>query len=131
MAKARGSHREELFPSKTRIEQEPRVAAEIQQALLPQSDGPVCRMSSRRRFEAVPIDWRRSSSTTPRPLSSAFGFTLGDVPARAPAALISAMMQGMFACRLDAAPSTDGPASIVATTINRGAAASARSRCGS
>jgi serine phosphatase RsbU (regulator of sigma subunit) len=100
---------------KARMEQEMRIAAEIQQALLPQpriSLGFVeaaaatipCRSIGGDFFDYI---------DDPR---QAFGFTLGDVAGKGPpAALMSALMQGMFAAQAQYA---DGPASAV-THMNK------------
>ena len=100
---------------KARMEQEMRIAAEIQQALLPQprvSMGFVeaaaatipCRSIGGDFFDYI---------DDPR---AAFGFTLGDVAGKGPpAALMSALMQGMFAAQAQYA---EGPASAV-THMNK------------
>ncbi len=95
---------------KARTDQEIRIAAEIQQALLPKggSDLPFCETAA----STVPcrsiggdfFDW------TTRPDGS-FAFTLGDVAGKGPpAALLSALLQGLFAAQ---ATSQDGPAASV------------------
>lgn len=95
---------------KARTDQEIRIAAEIQQALLPKggSDLPFCETAA----STVPcrsiggdfFDW------TTRPDGS-FAFTLGDVAGKGPpAALLSALLQGLFAAQ---ATSLDGPAASV------------------
>jgi phosphoserine phosphatase RsbU/P len=96
---------------KARMEQEMRIAAEIQQALLPQT-GRVgayfaaaaaslpCRSIGGDFFDYVDLP------------DGALGFALGDVAGKGPpAALLSAMMQGMFAAQ---AASTDSPAQAIA-----------------
>ena len=100
---------------RARMEQEMRIAAEIQQALLPQprvSMGFVeaaaatipCRSIGGDFFDYI---------DDPR---QAFGFTLGDVAGKGPpAALMSALMQGMFAAQAQYA---EGPASAV-THMNK------------
>jgi len=100
---------------KARMESEMRIAAEIQQALLPQprvSMGFVeaaaatipCRSIGGDFFDYI---------DDPR---AAFGFTLGDVAGKGPpAALMSALMQGMFAAQAQYA---EGPASAV-THMNK------------
>ena len=100
---------------KAKMEQEMRIAAEIQQALLPQprvSMGFVeaaaatipCRSIGGDFFDYI---------DDPR---AAFGFTLGDVAGKGPpAALMSALMQGMFAAQAQYA---EGPASAV-THMNK------------
>ena len=96
---------------KARTDQEIRIAAEIQQALLPKggSDLPFCETAA----STVPcrsiggdfFDW------ITRPDGS-FAFTLGDVAGKGPpAALLSALLQGLFAAQ---ATSLDGPAASVA-----------------
>jgi serine phosphatase RsbU (regulator of sigma subunit) len=96
---------------KARTDQEIRIAAEIQQALLPKggNDLPFCETAA----STVPcrsiggdfFDW------TTRPDGS-FAFTLGDVAGKGPpAALLSALLQGLFAAQ---ATSLDGPAASVA-----------------
>ena len=84
---------------KAKMEQEMRIAAEIQQALLPKPATPgaffeaaglalPCRSIGGDFFDYVDLP------------SGAFGFTLGDVAGKGPpAALMSAMMQGMFAAQ--------------------------------
>ena len=95
---------------KARTDQEIRIAAEIQQALLPKggNDLPFCETAA----STVPcrsiggdfFDWMT------RPDGS-FAFTLGDVAGKGPpAALLSALMQGLFAAQ---ATGTDGPAASV------------------
>jgi len=96
---------------KVRLEQEIRIAAEIQMALLPNG------AHKRSHFEA-------SATTLPcRSIggdffdymdlaSGCFGFALGDVAGKGPpAALMSALVQGIFAAQ---AVSTDGPAVTIA-----------------
>lgn len=95
---------------KARTDQEIRIAAQIQQALLPQTGNtlPFCETAA----AAVPcrsiggdfFDWMV------RPDGS-FAFTLGDVAGKGPpAALLSALMQGLFAAQ---ATGIDGPATAV------------------
>ena len=95
---------------KARTDQEIRIAAEIQQALLPKggNDLPFCETAA----STVPcrsiggdfFDWMT------RPDGS-FAFTLGDVAGKGPpAALLSALLQGLFAAQ---ATGTDGPAASV------------------
>jgi serine phosphatase RsbU (regulator of sigma subunit) len=100
---------------KARMEQEMRIAAEIQQALLPKPRAILgfveaaaasipCRSIGGDFFDYVDE------------AGEAFGFTLGDVAGKGPpAALMSAMMQGMFASQVKF---TDGPARAVAN-MNR------------
>jgi serine phosphatase RsbU (regulator of sigma subunit) len=95
---------------KARLDQEMRIAAEIQQSLLPRAD------QRGRFFEA-------SASTIPsRSIGGDFfdyvtlpngglGFVLGDVAGKGPpAALLSALLQGIFAAQ---APSSEGPAATI------------------
>jgi len=108
-------YREQL--EKTKLEQELRIAAQIQQSLLPQ---PIVGLSY---VEAA------ASSIPCRSIGGdffdylgrdgpVFGFTLGDVAGKGPpAALMSAMMQGMFAFAARGA-FAENPAAIV-TNINR------------
>jgi serine phosphatase RsbU (regulator of sigma subunit)/pSer/pThr/pTyr-binding forkhead associated (FHA) protein len=96
---------------KVRMENEMRIAAEIQQALLPQAvvdhvwveaaaSSIPCRSIGGDFFDYV-VQSR-----------GAFGFTLGDVAGKGPpAALLSALLQGMFAGQ---AESTDEPSVVVA-----------------
>lgn len=95
---------------KARTDQEIRIAAQIQQALLPQTGNtlPFCETAA----AAVPcrsiggdfFDWMV------RPDGS-FAFTLGDVAGKGPpAALLSALMQGLFAAQ---ASGVEGPATAV------------------
>jgi sigma-B regulation protein RsbU (phosphoserine phosphatase) len=106
-------YREKL--EKAKLEHEMRVAAEIQQALLPKARPSLgfveaaaasvpCRSIGGDFFDY--LDERGTS----------FGFTLGDVAGKGPpAALLSALMQGMFAA---SAYAPDGPSTAVAH-INR------------
>jgi serine phosphatase RsbU (regulator of sigma subunit) len=101
-------YREKL--EKERMQQEMRIAAEIQQALLPKPRANMgfvetaaatipCRSIGGDFFDYL-IEPGRT-----------FGFTLGDVAGKGPpAALMSALMQGMFASQAQYA---DGPASAV------------------
>ena len=95
---------------KARTDQEIRIAAQIQQALLPQTGNmlPFCETAA----AAVPcrsiggdfFDWMM------RPNGS-FAFTLGDVAGKGPpAALLSALLQGLFSAQV---ASADGPAQAV------------------
>ncbi len=82
---------------KARMEQEMRIAAEIQQALLPKSG----RVGAFFRAAAASLPCRSIGGDffdyVDLP-EGAFGFALGDVAGKGPpAALLSAMMQGMFA----------------------------------
>ena len=108
-------YRESL--EKLRLEQEIRVAADIQRALLPSSSVKLpyldaaaasipCRSIGGDFFDYLQKD------------ASSFGFTLGDVAGKGPsAALLSAMMQGMFAFAAQS-PEAGDPGPIVAH-INR------------
>ncbi len=96
---------------KARLEQELRIAAEIQKAILPDGDhaGPFyaasagtlpCRSIGGDFFDYLDLP------------GNVFGFALGDVAGKGPpAALLSAMMQGIFAAQ---ATSTEGPAATAA-----------------
>jgi phosphoserine phosphatase RsbU/P len=96
---------------KARMEQEMRIAAEIQQALLPKSvraggyfaaaaASLPCRSIGGDFFDYVDLP------------DGALGFALGDVAGKGPpAALLSAMMQGMFAAQ---AASSDSPSQTIA-----------------
>jgi len=106
-------YRENL--EKAKMEQEMRIAAEIQQALLPKPRASLgfaeasaasipCRSIGGDFFDY--LDDRADS----------FGFTLGDVSGKGPpAALMSALMQGMFG---SLAQYADGPADAV-TSMNK------------
>jgi len=100
---------------KAKMEQEMRIAAEIQQSLLPKprvSLGFVEASAASIPCRSIGgdfFDYIDDPSTT-------FGFTLGDVAGKGPpAALMSALMQGMFTAQAQFA---DGPASAV-THMNR------------
>jgi serine phosphatase RsbU (regulator of sigma subunit) len=95
---------------KARMEQEMRIAAEIQQALLPKSG-------------RVGLYFRAAAASLPcRSIGGDFydyvdlpdgslGFALGDVAGKGPpAALLSAMMQGMFAAQ---AATSDAPSQAI------------------
>ena len=106
-------YREKL--EKVRMEQEMRIAAEIQQALLPKPRATLDFVEA----AAASIPCRSiggdffdyDDETT-----DGFVFTLGDVSGKGPpAALMSAMMQGMFASQ---AKSLESPATAV-TTMNK------------
>ena len=95
---------------KARTDQEIRIAAQIQQALLPQAGNtlPFCETAAAavacRSIGGDFFDWME------RPDGS-FAFMLGDVAGKGPpAALLSALMQGLFAAQ---ATGTDGPATAV------------------
>jgi serine phosphatase RsbU (regulator of sigma subunit)/pSer/pThr/pTyr-binding forkhead associated (FHA) protein len=107
-------YREKL--ERARLEQEMRIAAEIQQALLPQPRPSLgfaeaagaslaCRSIGGDFYDYLDLD------------GSAFGFTLGDVAGKGPpAALLSALMQGMLASEARIA---HGPADAM-THLNQG-----------
>jgi len=100
---------------KAKLEREMQIAAEIQQSLLPK---PRVNLGFVEAFAAsIPcrsiggdfFDYVHEPAST-------FGFTLGDVAGKGPpAALMSALMQGMFAAQAQYA---DGPASAV-THMNK------------
>jgi serine phosphatase RsbU (regulator of sigma subunit) len=95
---------------KARLEQEMRIAAEIQQALLPKTR----RTGDYFRAAAASIPCRSIGGDfydyVDLP-NGALGFALGDVAGKGPpAALLSAMMQGIFAAQ---AATTDDPASTI------------------
>lgn len=105
---------------KARLDQEIRIAAEIQQALLPR------RSTSGRFFEAI------AASVPCRSIggdffdyfelpTAQFGFALGDVAGKGPpAALLSALMQGIFAAQADGAGEvSDAVARVNATLLRR------------
>lgn len=97
---------------KSKMEQEMRIAGEIQQALMPKplmglrfveaaASSIPCRSIGGDFFDYLDFDGK------------AFGFTLGDVAGKGPpAALLSALVQGMFASHVHG---LDGTASLVAT----------------
>jgi serine phosphatase RsbU (regulator of sigma subunit) len=95
---------------KAKMEQEMRIAAEIQQALLPKprvSLGFVEAAAATIPCRSIGGDFFDYLDDA----GSTFGFTLGDVAGKGPpAALMSALMQGMFAAQAQYA---DGPASAV------------------
>jgi len=100
---------------KSRMEQEMRIAAEIQQALLPKPRASLGFVEAA--AASIPcrsiggdfFDYLDEPGTT-------FGFTLGDVAGKGPpAALMSALMQGMFVSQAQFA---DGPATAV-TSMNK------------
>jgi sigma-B regulation protein RsbU (phosphoserine phosphatase) len=96
---------------KARMEQEMRIAAEIQQALLPKAG----RVGSYFRAAAASLPCRSIGGDfydyVDMPGGS-LGFALGDVAGKGPpAALLSAMMQGIFAAQ---AASSDGPSQTIA-----------------
>jgi serine phosphatase RsbU (regulator of sigma subunit) len=100
---------------KARMEQEMRIAAEIQQALLPKpraSLGFVEAAAASIPCRSIGGDFFDYLDEPGR----AFGFTLGDVAGKGPpAALMSALMQGMFASQ---ALYADGP-SVAVTQMNK------------
>jgi len=106
-------YREKL--EKARMEQEMRIAAEIQQALLPKpraSLGFVEAAAASLPCRSIGGDFFDYLDEP----GASFGFTLGDVAGKGPpAALMSALMQGMFASE---ARYSDGPAAAV-THMNR------------
>jgi serine phosphatase RsbU (regulator of sigma subunit) len=108
-------YREQL--EKVRMEQELRIAAEIQRALLPQSAPVPAYVEA----AAASIPCRSIGGDFydyPNQGRPVFSFTVGDVAGKGPAAaLLSAMMQGMFAFASQA-PAADSPAEIL-TSMNR------------
>lgn len=102
-------YREKL--EKAKMEQEMRIAAEIQQALLPKPRASLGFVEA----AAASVPCRSIGGDFFDYLDNpgeAFGFTLGDVAGKGPpAALMSALMQGMFAAY---AYSPDGPSTAVA-----------------
>jgi serine phosphatase RsbU (regulator of sigma subunit) len=106
-------YREKLEMAK--MEQEMRIAAEIQQALLPKARATLEFVEA----AAASIPCRSIGGDFFDYLEeagSSFGFTLGDVSGKGPpAALMSAMMQGMFAAQVKY---SDGPAAAV-TNMNK------------
>ena len=100
---------------KARMEHEMRIAAEIQQALLPKPRASLGFVEA----AAASIPCRSIGGDFFDYLDepgAAFGFTLGDVAGKGPpAALMSALMQGMFAAQ---AYSPDGPA-VAISHINK------------
>jgi serine phosphatase RsbU (regulator of sigma subunit) len=106
-------YREKL--EKAKMEQEMKIAAEIQQALLPKPRASLGFVEA----HAASIPCRSIGGDffdyVDEP-NAAFGFTLGDVAGKGPpAALMSALMQGMFASH---AILSEGPAAAV-TVMNR------------
>jgi serine phosphatase RsbU (regulator of sigma subunit) len=96
---------------KARMEQEMRIAAEIQQALLPKAG----RVGAFYRAAAASLPCRSIGGDffdyVDLP-DGAFGFALGDVAGKGPpAALLSAMMQGIFAAQ---AAASDPPSRTIA-----------------
>ncbi len=106
-------YREKL--EKARMDHEMRIAAEIQQALMPK---PIARLKYVEAAAAT-IPCRSIGGDFFDYLdqyTDAFGFALGDVAGKGPpAALMSALMQGMFAAQ---AAYSEGPAPIV-NNINK------------
>ena len=99
---------------KARMEQEMRIAAEIQQALLPKTN----RVGTFFRAAAASLPCRSIGGDFYDYVDlphAALGFALGDVAGKGPpAALLSAMMQGMFAAQ---AASADSPSQAI-TRVN-------------
>ena len=95
---------------KARMEQEMRIAAEIQQALLPKAG----RSGAYFRAAASSLPCRSIGGDFYDYVDlsdGSFGFALGDVAGKGPpAALLSAMMQGMFAAQ---AAGSDSPSSTI------------------
>ena len=96
---------------KAKMEQEMRIAAEIQQALLPRAGhaGPFFRTAaSSLPCRSIGGDFYDYVDLP----TGAFGFALGDVAGKGPpAALLSAMMQGIFAAQ---AAASDTPSQTIA-----------------
>jgi serine phosphatase RsbU (regulator of sigma subunit)/pSer/pThr/pTyr-binding forkhead associated (FHA) protein len=96
---------------KAKMEQEMRIAAEIQQALLPKAgySGPFFRTAaSSLPCRSIGGDFYDYVDLP----TGAFGFALGDVAGKGPpAALLSAMMQGIFAAQ---AAASDTPSQTIA-----------------
>jgi len=96
---------------KARMEQEMRIAAEIQQALLPKAG----RSGSYFRAAAASLPCRSIGGDFYDYVDlsdGSFGFALGDVAGKGPpAALLSAMMQGIFAAQ---AAGSDSPSRTIA-----------------
>jgi serine phosphatase RsbU (regulator of sigma subunit) len=96
---------------KAKMEQEMRIAAEIQQALLPRAGhaGPFFRTAA----SSIPCRSIGGDFYDYVDLpTGAFGFALGDVAGKGPpAALLSAMMQGIFAAQ---AAASDTPSQTIA-----------------
>jgi sigma-B regulation protein RsbU (phosphoserine phosphatase) len=99
---------------KARMEQEMRIAAEIQQALLPKAG----RAGAYFRAAAASLPCRSIGGDFydyVDLLDGSFGFALGDVAGKGPpAALLSAMMQGIFAAQ---AAGSDSPSQTI-TRVN-------------
>jgi serine phosphatase RsbU (regulator of sigma subunit) len=99
---------------KARMEQEMRIAAEIQQALLPKA----ARAGSYFRAAAASLPCRSIGGDFydyMEMMDGSLGFALGDVAGKGPpAALLSAMMQGIFAAQ---AATTDEPSKTI-TRVN-------------
>jgi serine phosphatase RsbU (regulator of sigma subunit) len=106
-------YREKL--EKARMEQEMRIAAEIQQALLPKPRASLGFVEA----AAASIPCRSIGGDFFDYLDepgTVFGFTLGDVAGKGPpAALMSALMQGMFVSQ---AQFSEGPA-VAVTSMNK------------
>jgi PAS domain S-box-containing protein len=101
---------QEIRMEKARMEQEMRIAAEIQQALLPHE----VRVGRSFRVAAQSLPCRSIGGDFYDYLDQSdgsFGFALGDVAGKGPAAaLLSAMMQGIFAAH---AAGSDPPARTI------------------
>ena len=99
---------------KARMEQEMRIAAEIQQALLPKA----ARAGSYFRAAAASLPCRSIGGDFydyMEMMDGSLGFALGDVAGKGPpAALLSAMMQGIFAAQ---AATSDAPSKTI-TRVN-------------
>ena len=96
---------------KARMEQEMRIAAEIQQALLPEGRPQRASSSRPRRRRCRAARSAATSTTTSTCRTASLGFALGDVAGKGPpAALLSAMMQGIFAAQ---AASSDPPSQTI------------------
>ena len=96
---------------KARMEQEMRIAAEIQQALLPKTG----RVGAYFRAAAASLPCRSIGGDFydyVDTIGGTLGFVLGDVAGKGPpAALLSAMMQGIFTAQ---AAATDSPSATIA-----------------
>ena len=102
---------------KARLEQEMRIAAEIQQALMPRTTHDRRRTSRRRRRRCRAGRSAATSSTTCSARTAPFGFALGDVAGKGPpAALLSALVQGMLAAQSQVARTGRRSASPASTT---------------
>ena len=105
---------------KARMEQEMRIAAEIQQALLPKAGRSGVVLHGRGGVAARADRLAATSTTTSICRTASFGFALGDVAGKGPpAALLSAMMQGMFAAQAAGSDSPSRPISRVNLALYR------------